>query len=297
MNINDWDEEASLTVEAALVLPVFIYFLIAFLYFIQIFTIQEQIQSTITKIGLNLSKTAYIYKDMPSIDEAFSLDISLFGTEIDIGLDELTASIINGGMLKLYSREYLDTEQMNRSCIQNGFDGISFIHSSVFDQDDYIDLVAEYTVNIPIKLFVLEEMHIIQRVRMRSWTGYEVEAAYTTQKESDNDDVTIVYITDSGSVYHVREDCSHIKLSVIEVPSIPVDRRNDNGGKYYPCEACCNGEEMDYATYYITSDGMRYHTKRTCSKIKRSVKEIPLSEVGDRAACKRCGQLSSIQSE
>lgn len=286
--MKDDKKEASLTVEAALVMPIFLFFMIAFLYFIQIFTVQEQIQSSLTKMGLNLSKTAYFCKDFPEIEEILDFDQSVFGEEFDIGLTELADSLMSGSMLRLYAAKYLDTDQINNSCITDGFDGISFSLSSILNSEDYIDIIVAYKIHIPIKIFTLGDMNMLQRVRLRAWTGYEVAAVYGTETASDGDG-TIVYITETGSVYHKNQNCSHIKLSVTEVYGIPTDQRNDSGAKYYRCEACCTGKEDENAYYYITSDGTRYHSRRDCSKIKRSVKEIQLSEVGDRQPCKRCG--------
>jgi uncharacterized CHY-type Zn-finger protein len=127
-----------------------------------------------------------------------------------------------------------------------------------------------------------------QRVRVRAWTGYEVAATYSLEQEEGKS--ATVYITETGNVYHKSTTCSHIHLSVTDIVGIPTSQRNANGGKYYPCEKCCDGERSSNATYYITEDGTRYHSKRDCSKIKRNVKEIPISEVGNRPACKRCGQ-------
>lgn len=268
-------------------MPIFLYFILAFLYIIQIVTVQEQIQSAITKMGLNLSKSAYFCKDFPSIDDILDFDQTIFGQEFDIGADELADSVTSGSMLKLYGMKYLNTDRINRSCIKNGFNGISFYSSSIFDEDHSIDIVVKYRVKIPIMIFNLGEISFVQRVKLRAWTGYEVAAVYGTEEEGSEG--TIVYVTETGIVYHRTKDCSHIKLSVTSVQGIPSQLRNDNGSKYYQCEACCSGEEENSATYYITSDGTRYHTRRDCSKIKRSVKEIPLSEVGDRAPCKRCG--------
>jgi hypothetical protein len=287
-NIENHCKDASLTVEAALVLPLFLYFMIAFLYFIQIFILQEQIQSAITKMGLNIAKSAYIYNDFLDIEEVQSFDDAVLGNEYDIGLQELTSVITNETLLKVFAMKYLDKSWINHSCIKEGFNGISFSNSKVLFNDDYVDIVVRYYVKIPIKIFQLEEMHMIQRVRLRAWTGYEVAATYTMEEENGNSDDTIVYVTETGSVYHKSNDCSHIKLSVREVYGLPNDLRNDYGSKYDSCEACCTGKEGDNATYYITSDGTKYHTRRDCSKIKRNVREMRLSEVGSRTPCKRC---------
>lgn len=282
-------EEGSLTVEAALVMPLFIFLIISFLYFIQIFTVQEQIQSSLTKMGLNLSRTSYIFQDFPSFEELLDFDLSIFGTEHDLGLEELADQASSGGILKLCARKYLDTNQINRSCIQDGFEGISFQHSSIFGAEDILDIIAEYTVVLPIRILPIKDMHMVQRVRIRNWTGYEVAATYSTGDNS-KEDTDIVYITDTGEVYHKDKNCSHIKLSITKVYGIPSDKRNDNGGKYYPCEACVKGLADANANYYITSDGSRYHSKRECSKITRKVREIPQAEIGSRRLCKRCGK-------
>ncbi len=278
-------QKASLSVEAAFVLPIFLYFMIAFLYYIQLFTVQEQIQAAITKMGLNLSKTAYVFQDFPSIEDIVSFDFSIFGKEYDLGLDELADHITSDGILKQYAKKYLDTAEINQSCIKGGFDGISFYGSSLLGGSDIIDIVVSYKVEIPVKIFIIKEMNMIQRVRLRGWTGYKVAAAYQTQEENK---ATIVYVTNTGSVYHKTNNCSHIKLSVKAVSGIPTGLRNDSGAKYYPCEACCDANLIRLATYYITSDGTRYHSIRECSKIKRSVRELKITEVGTRTPCKRC---------
>lgn len=278
-------QKASLTVEAALIMPIFLYLIIAFLYFIQIFTFQEQIQSAITKMGLNLAKTAYFYKDFPDAGEAISFDKSLLGGDSHIDIDELTDHIISGYSLKLYARKYLNQDFINYSCIKNGFDGIDFSCSSVAGQDDKIDIIVKYKVHIPVTIFKLLDMDMLQRARLRTWTGYKVEATY---KSSEDNNEAVVYVTDTGKVYHKSRDCSHIKLSVTAVQGIPKGLRNTAGEKYTRCEECCNGDEGVYSTYYITAYGNKYHKNRNCPGIKRSVREIPISEIDGRTPCSRC---------
>ena len=280
------DQKASLTVEAALVLPLFVYFIISFLYFIQIFTVQELIQSAITKMGLSLSKNSYVLQEFTSVEDVIYFDTSIFGEDFEKGLEEFVDNASSEFVMKQYDRTYLDKEPINRYCIIGGFDGIRYLGSSLSEDDEYIDIIASYKVKIPVHIFLIDNLKFKQRVKLRCWTGYKVAAAY--EEVGSTADSTMVYITETGSVYHKTAECSHIKLSVTAVHGIPVNLRNEYGAKYYPCETCCKGEPDPNATYYITSDGTRYHTIRNCSRIKRSVKEIPISKVGDRTPCKRC---------
>lgn len=282
-------EEASLTVEAAFVLPWFLFALLALLYFIQIFTLQEYIQSAVTKMGLAMARTAYVYEDFAGIEDALNFDKTIFGTEIEVSLGDFAKSLTDQTILKVYAQKYLNVEQINRSCIRNGFDGISYASSSILADEDIIDIVVRYQVALPIKLFSFGDFHMMQRVRVRAWTGREVTPAYSTEEEEESKE-QIVYITETGRVYHKSAGCSHIELSIMSIQGLPTTQRNESGGKYYPCEQCCRGQQNPYGTFYITKDGTRYHSIRKCSKIKRNVKEIPMSKVGDRPACKRCGK-------
>lgn len=279
-------EKASLTVEAAFVMPLFLYFILAFLYFIQIFMLQEYIQSAITKLGLNLAKTAYVYEDFTGVTDALNFDATIFGSELEIGLGDFTASFIDKTVLKTISRTYLNTEFINHSCIEKGFQGISFQDSAILTEESCVDLIVSYRVKPPIAIFPIRSMGLLQRVRVRGWTGEKVAATYSLEDEDREEQM--VYVAVTGTVYHKSPSCSHIHLSIQAVRGIPDSRRNRSGGKYYPCKECCDGKPDPSATLYITEDGSSYHTNRNCSGIKRTVEKIPLSEAGSRTPCKRC---------
>jgi len=281
-------QKASLTLEASLVIPLFLFLILAFLYFMQIFAIQEQMQSAITRMGLDLAKLSYIYQDFVGEEDANNFDHTIFELGTKLGLSEFMDSTMQGSMIKMCAKHYLNTDWLFDTCVKGGYEGISFYHSKVMDEEDCIDIIACYQIRIPIKLIPVNDLEMVQRVRLRGWTGNQVACAYSLNDEENTDD-TIVFITKTGSVFHKSRECSHIKLSIRSVVGIPSSLRNDNGAKYYPCELCCKGETDVTKTYYITSDGTRYHTRNDCSKIKRTVIEIPLSEVGNRTPCKRCG--------
>ncbi len=276
--------KASLTIEAALALPLFLYFMIALLYIIQILILQEYIQAAITKMGFQLSKSAYVLEDFPSLDSALSFDFTVFDEEYELSIKDFTNKAASNIALKMYGKKYLDTNQINHSFIKGGFGGISFNGSSLFEED-YIDIVVRYKVQLPIKLIIIEEVPVLQRIRLHCWTGSKVAAAY---KEEVATEESIVYVTETGSVYHKTDLCSHIKLSVRSVMGIPNGIKNTNGEKYTPCEVCSEGDIDEYGTFYITDDGNRYHSMRNCSRIKRTVRKISITEIGERTSCKRC---------
>ena len=280
--------KASLTVEASLVLPLFLFFFLSFLYFIQIITVQGVIQEALTETGLSMARAAYIYSDFQDAEDVNAMDLSPLEEGIKTGLEELAGIVIHNIAVKYALGSRLNEELVNTSCIAGGFDGMRFDGSEVFEGDNDIDIVIRYRVRIPVRIFGLHEMDMIQRIRVRGWNGNQIPALYRIAEEEDKEE-TIVYITKSGTVYHLDRDCTHIRLSIEEIHEKPTWHRNKNGGRYYACEACCSNDPVS-GSYYITVYGDRYHRRRDCSKIKRTVQEIPLSEVGEKVPCKRCNR-------
>ncbi|HKL80102.1 MAG TPA: hypothetical protein VJ888_06665 [Mobilitalea sp.] len=281
--------KASLTIETSLVLPIFVLCIITFLYFLQIITVQEHIQQAITSTGLSMAKTAYVYGDFIDAAEVEGFDQSILGEEFDISLQEMAKASLAGNVMKQVVKKELNIYQINNSCIEGGFSGISFYSTKILDENDCIDIIVRYYVRIPVWLFGLEDMRMIQRVRLRGWTGHQVAANYAIVEESSKLDGTRVYVTETGTVYHTKRDCSHLKLSIEEVSGIPNAKRNKNGGKYYACESCGDDSPESPGIYYITDYGNRYHTRGDCSRLKRTIREVLLSEVSGMHACKRCG--------
>lgn len=150
--------------------------------------------------------------------------------------------------------------------------------------DDIIDLVKRYRIDVPFDILGAYNPYMVDRVRIRAFTGYD----NLKHKSNNNVDEEMVYVTETGSVYHRSLSCSHLKLNIRNVAyaDLKKERAND-GSKYYPCEYCCHTGEKP-ASVYITDDGNRYHTTLSCGALKRTVHEIPLSKAG-LPPCKECG--------
>ena len=163
-------------------------------------------------MGLDLSKTAYIYDDFMDVEDALGFDQTLFGEELEIGLHEFAGSVVSDGVLKLYAMKYLDIDQINRSCIYEGYDGISFMGSQLMDQDGCIDIIVRYKVGLPIKIITIKDMQLIQELSFEA-DGYKVASAYSTSsEESSSEDDPIVYITETGRVYHKSKTCAYSSI-------------------------------------------------------------------------------------
>ena len=118
-----------------------------------------------------------------------------------------------------------------------------------------------------------------------AWVGYDVTTGITDVNSED----PVVYITPSGSVYHLDLGCSHLNPSVSSADiNIVNELRSKDGSKYHPCELC--NVSINQGHVYITDYGNRYHSNLACSGIKRSIQTVHLSEVGGRRECMTCGR-------
>jgi hypothetical protein len=159
---------------------------------------------------------------------------------------------------------------------------ISWLSSTIMENDDCIDLVAKYKVSPPIGLMGYSQRFMYNRLRTRAWTGYDnaKNSLLASQEE-------IVYVTETGSVYHRSRGCTYLKLSISTIQKAALsEERNIDGSKYYSCEEC--GKKAG-ETVYITNYGKRYHSALRCSKLKRTISAVKISEVGEKGACSKCG--------
>nr|MCR5250336.1 hypothetical protein [Lachnospiraceae bacterium] len=162
--------------------------------------------------------------------------------------------------------------------------GLSLLQSKVLLGNDLVDLVAEYGMDPRGKVFGIPLQKLTSRARVHAWTGYRLGSGSGGGGTMED---PIVYITDTGTVYHLSRSCTHLDLSIQAVDRERVgERRNAGGGKYKACGICGGGS----GTVYITNEGDRYHSSLTCSGLKRTIHEVPLSKVGGRPPCSRCGR-------
>lgn len=242
---------ASITVEAAMAVPIFFLAVVSLLYLMEIMAVQTAMRSALQYAGKNAAEEAYIVTMvMPS---------------------RLEQDVVNS----------IGAKRLDRSIVIGGSGGIRCNGSRISSRTGIGELIVTYQVRLPIPMFGVPPIKYQDKIRIKAWVGYEKSGFGSEQEDT-------VYITKTGMVYHKDYHCTYLELSIHMVPSGDIGSlRNESGGKYYPCEHCMrNGGDG----VYITDTGNRYHSSLSCSGLKRTVYAVPLSEAVGKGACVRCGQ-------
>ncbi len=263
-------KKASITLEASLIFPLFLFAMINLLSMLDMIRVYSNIEMVLHQTGKEMAIYAYAYEKIVDNDSAV-LDVV---ESIGYSNTYVKEKIVKG----------LDKNYLDRSPVVQGKEGLSLLQSKIM-KDDIIDLVVEYKVKPVIGMAGLGQIPFINRCRMRAWTGYDNTKESSIGEREDD----IVYVAEKGTVYHTNRNCTHLLLSVKktslqEVPAL----RNENGGKYYPCEIC--GNKGTSNIIYITEQGDRYHKSSACSGLKRTVYAISIHEIGSRKKCQRCSE-------
>ena len=256
--------QGSITAETAFVLPLFVFFCV-------------QLMSVISLIQLHSALTSALHQEVSKAAlRAYALDQ---GGESGYAETEriLEENLIKSRVLDRAGREYLD-----HSMIKGGSSGIRILYTPKTDRQDTVDIILTYQIRPMTNILGFSGFSMASRCRMKAWTGYRLEEKVSLSEKEEE----LVYITPTGSVYHKSRNCTHLALSVrpVETDSLGV-LRNEDGGKYYPCEHCGS---IAGGIVFLTDQGNRYHTSLFCSGLKRTIYTVAISQTGGRVPCRRC---------
>lgn len=241
--------QASLTVEAAVVLPLFIGFMIFLLFYFRI------MQTEIT------------------MEQAM-----MYTARVEAACVSESSDTVHPAKVQLHFLKSAKEEKVPFEYIDGGKTGISF-RKSDYEGSELI-LHASYRMTIPIGFFGTLRYPAEQEVSARKWTGY-------IPQEDDAEKEKLVYVTKTGKAYHGSRECAYLDLSISTVPLEKVEHlRNKNGSRYVRCGSCCKKENGSIC--YITDYGTCYHMNLECRGLKRTVYVISLDKVGKRHPCKKC---------
>ena len=243
--------KGSITVEAAMAVPVFFFAVLCLFYLMEIMSVQTAVRSGLQDVGKLLAEQGY--------DQQFLLP------------SKVESDVVSS----------IGAERLQRSIMEGGSGGIDCSQSHMSGRTGIAQLTAVYKIRIPVPIFAIPPVSYRESIKVKTWCGYEKAGL-------ESDDSETVYVTETGVVYHKDYNCTHLKLSIHMASASEIEHmRNESGGKYHPCEHCGN---ISSGNVYITDYGDRYHSSLSCSGLKRTVYAIPLSEAVGKGACSKCGQ-------
>ena len=255
----------SLTVECAIVLPLFMFFILSVIYMTGLFRSESIVGSGMLQNAEFAARDAYVGE-------------TLGGGGLANGLESLLSIVsVKSAIMEKAGENYI-----NKCGIDKGAAGIVCMSDAISNKDRII-ITSLYKYHVPFNIFGLHDFVVRERVESRKWTGYDI-------LEDTKDEEEIVYVAKNGTVYHKTPNCTHINLDIRAVSGADLGSyRNDDGCRYYGCERCMRGNNKP-SVVYITPWGTCAHSSRNCSGLKRSVKAVPLSKVGGLGPCSRCSK-------
>lgn len=270
----------SLTLEAAILLPLFLFFMMTMLSLMEMLYFYGMVEQRLHQIG---KKMAIYAPAAGLITESFIGETEEGNGNVDSEeIGRIAADILGDQYVKNNLINGTMQQELSSSGVVGGSGGLNLLYSKIMTEGDVIDLVVSYEIEPRNNFFFLPAYPVLNRCRVRAWTGYAV-VPDTVNEAGER----MVYITETGTVFHLTKTCTYLDLSIQPVPSGELNQyRNQSGGIYGRCELCGDGEAE---IYFITDYGDCYHTSLVCSGLKRTITQIPISQVGDRHACSRCG--------
>lgn len=267
--------KGSLTIETALVLPLFLSLTISLVSILEMMNLYARVEYALHETAKEAAVWAY------PLSYAKEFAGEDFSEELQLPDESILNPLLSETVIRALFTQKFGLKNLNDSLIKNGEAGIFFFRSDVINDKGDIDLIVTYKVAPFFNLFRVGEMTFSNRVKMHSWIGFV---------NDENCDEEYVYITENGSVYHTHRDCTYLHLSIETVSKSELAScRNLDGKKYKACKKCDRSAEAESCEYvYITDYGEAYHTSISCSGLKRTIYKIKLSEVGGRTKCERC---------
>lgn len=265
----------SMTVEACIVLPLFLFCFVNLLSSIEMIRLHGNLQVALRETGNKLSLYGYITENC---EQAVS------GDEDYSDLNQLleaafTYSYLKADVIKNGGKKYLD-----QSPLVFGADGLHFFGSNLLTDTDEIEINMSYGVAPPFPMVFVRPFLMTNRYYSHLWNGYRIPGT-----DEDNGKKEYYYVAEYGDVFHTTRECSYLKISkrTVSLEKLP-SCVNESGEHYSPCSKC--KKTFLAEKVWITDHGEHYHFNEACPGLSRTVYVITKKETAAYRPCNRCGE-------
>ena len=247
-----------MTVEAAMVLPLCLFFLLNLGSAIEMIRLHNNLQLALWDTGGRLA---------------------LYGCEQS---DSRLASLLSAFYVRNRLTDFLGEDYLEGSPLRQGSGGLRLWESGMLE-GDMLEIRLTYGVETPFSLGGICSFRMANRYSVHLWNGYGLPG------ETEAEAGVSFYVTENGEVCHRDRNCTHLRLTVREAAAGSIaEERNQWGSRYAACEKCADGQQPDVC--YITPEGNCFHYRADCPGLKRTVYALTPEEAADYPLCSRCGQ-------
>lgn len=261
--------KAAMTVEASLLLPLFILLFMNLLSMIEVYRIHGSVAVSLWERGREETVGVYLRKQA---EEAAMIS----GRSPGEIWQTFSGSI--AGQIRITKN--LEACPVWEKIVVMGKAGFGIAERE--EDDGTVSIDCSYRIHPLFSFLTPVAKELENHYYGHAWVGY------IHGSREDDEEETYVYITETGTVYHRNRGCSYLNPSIKQVPVWELgELRNKGGAIYYACPLCDGLGEA--GACYITDYGTSYHSSVACPGLKRTIYEVKLSETGGRGACSKCG--------
>lgn len=260
-----------MTVEAAFLLPFFLFVFLNLLSVIEIYRLNSNLSASLWSTGRQLAQYGYLYQKEQE-------EAGLQGKLAEVAFSEW--------YIRDRLKQDLSGSPAPELVLRGGSGSIMLLGTSLMEQDqDIISLKAYYEAKPVCSIYPGLKLPMHTSYYGHAWTGYDLSGAGGSRETAQED---YVYITEYGTVYHNNRNCSYLRPAIRSIAGSQLaTARNLDGGRYVPCEVC--KPDPEGGLFLVTDYGEVYHDTLQCPSLKRTVYQIKRSQVGSRTPCKKCG--------
>lgn len=261
------------TYEAAVTLPIFVFSALVFLLLFRALSYEwGVIESAYDAAGhMALYGNGSMYGDTDTVGEE--------------GADEEMSVPVNRISLHVNCDARIRKNGVSRKYVKNGLGMLNFAATEVGDRDLDVKITSMMPLLEGKKIFGREGYLLGNRVCVRRWNGFDPAEGDSASGDGEGE---IVYVTETGEVYHDSMECTYLTLSIHTIEASGIGSvRSESGHIYHPCEECGSGIS---GVCYYTDYGERAHSSLTCSKLKRTV--IPVSRKEAEETYRHCSKCA-----
>ena len=241
--------KGGMTLEAAFVLPIFLFAMINIISVMDIMRIKGCMDMAVAECGNEIA-------------------IESYGGHVN---DILTSFYIRKKVCHFLKENLSDIDYQK-------IEGSIYVTDvSVLEVEDSISFKVHYKLKPVVDMAGLATVKLKTEYYGHKWLGYK------RQGESE----PMVFLSNKASVYHMDKKCKYLNVTIIEIPYVNLEiYRNNSREKYKACNFCNTREAGEVV--YITPEGYGYHTIKNCIGLTRSIYTVPLSQIKEKKVCAGC---------